>query len=98
MPRLFTRLGEYPHVQTGRIDQPNPLALGKWRQDVVHVGNHEVIAAVTENSVNRHRFCDAEQCLERVARNADEPGFSLLLDLTHRRDSLVDDLLYIAEL
>lgn len=75
MPRRFTRIGEDPHVQTGRIDQPNPLALGKWRQDIVHIGNHEVIAAVGENGVNRHSFRDTDQCLQRVAGNADEPGF-----------------------
>ncbi len=39
-----------------------------------------------------------DQGLERVAGNADEPGFPLLLYFAHCRDGLVDDLLYIAEL
>src|SRR5438552_13472678 len=98
MPGLFARRGENPHVEAGRIDQSNPLAPGKWGQDVIHVGNHEIVAAVTENSVNRHRLCHPQECLEWVARNADESRFSLLLDLAHRRDSLIDDLFYIAEL
>ena len=98
MPLRFTGLGQDPHVQTGRIDQPNPLAFGKGCQDIVHIGNHEVIAAVSKNGVNRHSFRDPDQCLERVAGNADEPGFPLLLYLTHRGDGLVDDLLYISKL
>ena len=78
-------LGQYPHVQSRRIDEPDPALPREGGQNLIHIRVHEVVVAISKDAIDRSSFGNPPQELWRISRDADVARLALLLQLPQSR-------------
>jgi hypothetical protein len=84
-------------MQRRCVHQSNPLLLTERYQHVVHVGIHQVVAAIAQHAVDGCSGYDVAQHLDGKTRDPDEARLPGLLDFTQRGNGLLNDQSLVAE-
>ena len=91
-------LAQYAHVQRSSIDEADAVFTRKGRESLVEVPDHEVVAGVGKDVIDRSNRGYLSQHVELQATDADVARLAALLHAPGSGDRLFDDLTPVAEL